>query len=125
MRDDEGVLPHTSHPARTTGQQSKRVTACCRTSRPSPPTSPHLTPPHPLRRYMVGELVRKGIPVITPAGGLGVHVDAMRFVDHIPQIEVGCRQLGQGQLFAMARQCWCSHRWPHKEQELPFSSKAK
>lgn len=38
-------------------------------------------------QYMVGELVRKGIPVITPAGGLGVHVDAMRFVDHIPQTE--------------------------------------
>lgn len=86
-------------------RKSKRVTACCHKSRPTPPTSPHVTSPHPARRYMVSELVRKGIPVITPAGGLGVHVDAMRFVDHIPQIEVGCRQLGQGQLFATTRQC--------------------
>lgn len=35
--------------------------------------------------YMVTELDRRNIPVITPAGGLGAHVDAMRFVDHIPQ----------------------------------------
>ncbi|MCK9257107.1 MAG: tryptophanase [Sulfurospirillaceae bacterium] len=37
--------------------------------------------------YMVNELDKKGIPVITPAGGLGCHLDAMRFVDHIPQAE--------------------------------------
>ena len=35
--------------------------------------------------YMVDELVKRGIPVITPAGGLGCHVNAMRFLDHIPQ----------------------------------------
>lgn len=34
---------------------------------------------------MVDELLKRKVPVITPAGGLGVHVDAMRFVDHIPQ----------------------------------------
>ena len=34
---------------------------------------------------MVDQLLGRGIPVITPAGGLGCHVDAMRFVDHIPQ----------------------------------------
>ncbi|SCZ80869.1 tryptophanase [Acidaminobacter hydrogenoformans] len=37
--------------------------------------------------YMVDELVKKGIPVVTPAGGLGCHLDAMRFVSHIPQNE--------------------------------------
>lgn len=37
--------------------------------------------------YMVDQLVKKGIPVVTPAGGLGCHLDAMRFVDHIPQNE--------------------------------------
>ncbi|MEJ5919391.1 MULTISPECIES: tryptophanase [unclassified Corynebacterium] len=37
--------------------------------------------------YMVTELDRRNIPVITPAGGLGAHIDAMRFVDHIPQHE--------------------------------------
>lgn len=37
--------------------------------------------------YMVDELVKKGIPVVTPAGGLGCHLDAMRFVGHIPQTQ--------------------------------------
>ena len=34
---------------------------------------------------MVDELVKRGIPVITPAGGLGCHINAMEFVDHVPQ----------------------------------------
>ena len=35
--------------------------------------------------YMVNELNKKGIPVITPPGGLGCHLNAMEFVKHIPQ----------------------------------------
>ena len=35
--------------------------------------------------YMVDELQKNGVPVVTPAGGLGCHLDASRFVDHIPQ----------------------------------------
>ncbi len=35
--------------------------------------------------YMVDELVKRGIPVITPAGGLGCHVNAMEFLNHVPQ----------------------------------------
>ncbi|MDR3271023.1 MAG: tryptophanase [Peptococcaceae bacterium] len=37
--------------------------------------------------YMVDELKKRGIPVVTPAGGLGCHLNAMEFVDHIPQTE--------------------------------------
>jgi len=37
--------------------------------------------------YMANELEKKGIPVITPAGGLGCHLNAMEFVKHIPQNE--------------------------------------
>lgn len=37
--------------------------------------------------YMVDELDRRGVPVITPPGGLGAHLDAKRFLDHIPQPE--------------------------------------
>jgi len=33
------------------------------------------------------ELQAKGVPVVTPPGGLGCHVDAASFVDHIPQTE--------------------------------------
>ena len=37
--------------------------------------------------YFVGRLLETGIPVVTPAGGLAAHVDAKRFVPHIPQSE--------------------------------------
>jgi tryptophanase len=35
--------------------------------------------------FMVGELQRQGIPVVTPAGALGCHLDATEFVPHIRQ----------------------------------------
>ncbi|MFV0471458.1 MAG: tryptophanase [Paludibacteraceae bacterium] len=38
-------------------------------------------------KYLVNELDKKGIPVIKPAGVLGVHVDAMQVCAHIPQTE--------------------------------------
>ncbi len=34
--------------------------------------------------YMVTKLEERGVPVVTPAGGLGCHLDASRFVPHIP-----------------------------------------
>lgn len=37
--------------------------------------------------YMVRELDRRNVPVITPPGGLGAHLDAMRFLDHVEQRE--------------------------------------
>ncbi|PAQ13168.1 tryptophanase [Bacillaceae bacterium SAOS 7] len=37
--------------------------------------------------YMTEELLKKGVPVVTPAGGLGCHINAMEFVEHIPQHE--------------------------------------
>jgi tryptophanase len=33
------------------------------------------------------ELLSKGVPVVTPPGGLGCHVDAKQFCSHIPQSE--------------------------------------
>lgn len=38
-------------------------------------------------KFMADELQKKGVPVVTPAGGLGCHIDAMQFLDHIPQTE--------------------------------------
>lgn len=35
--------------------------------------------------YMTDELINRGVPVVTPSGGLGCHIDASRFVSHIPQ----------------------------------------
>ena len=37
--------------------------------------------------YMVNELVKHNVPVVTPGGGLGCHLDARSFVPHIKQEE--------------------------------------
>ncbi len=37
--------------------------------------------------YAVNELDKLGIPVVTPAGALGCHIDAMGFLPHVPQSE--------------------------------------
>ena len=36
-------------------------------------------------KYLVDALDSKGIPVITPSGGLGCHLDAGKFLSHLPQ----------------------------------------
>lgn len=38
-------------------------------------------------KYLVNSLDERGIPVVTPPGVLGAHVDAMKFCEHIPQHE--------------------------------------
>ena len=38
-------------------------------------------------KYMTDELIRLGVPVVTPAGGLGCHLDASRFIPQVPQSE--------------------------------------
>ncbi|MCF8363156.1 MAG: tryptophanase [Prolixibacteraceae bacterium] len=45
-------------------------------------------------KYMVEELVKLGVPVITPPGGLGAHIDAMQFLDHVPQEQYRAGALG-------------------------------
>ena len=50
--------------------------------------------------FMVDELVKRGVPVITPAGGLGCHLNAMEFVDHIPQTEYPAGALGSAPYIA-------------------------
>ena len=37
--------------------------------------------------YFVGRLLENGIPVVTPPGGLACHLDAKRFLPHLPQGE--------------------------------------
>lgn len=44
--------------------------------------------------YMVNELKQRGVPVVTPAGGLGCHLNAMEFVSHIPPSEYPSGALG-------------------------------
>jgi tryptophanase len=38
-------------------------------------------------KYFVALLQSKGIPVVTPAGGLACHVDARRFIPHVPSLD--------------------------------------
>jgi len=38
-------------------------------------------------KYLVENLDAAGIPVVTPAGGLGCHIDAKEFLSHVPQLE--------------------------------------
>jgi tryptophanase len=38
-------------------------------------------------QHMVGELCKKGIPVVTPAGGLGCHLNAAEFLPQVPQAQ--------------------------------------
>jgi tryptophanase len=43
---------------------------------------------------MVDELLRRNIPVVTPAGGLGCHLDARAFLPHVPQEQFTAASLG-------------------------------
>jgi len=36
-------------------------------------------------KYFVKRLVETGIPVVTPPGGLACHLDALKFLPHVPQ----------------------------------------
>lgn len=38
-------------------------------------------------QFMSDELQKKGVPVVLPAGGLGCHIDASKFLDHLPQTD--------------------------------------
>ena len=38
-------------------------------------------------KYFATRCIEEGIPVVTPPGGLACHVDAMRFIPHVPQSE--------------------------------------
>lgn len=40
-----------------------------------------------LIEYFVHRLAKSGVPVVTPPGGLACHVDATRFLSHLPQAE--------------------------------------
>jgi tryptophanase len=45
-------------------------------------------------RYLVNSLAAKGVPVVTPPGVLGAHVDAMHICDHIPQTQYPAGSFG-------------------------------
>ena len=73
--------------------------------------------------YMCAELVKKGVPVILPAGGLGCHLDAMRFLDHVPQTQYPAGSLGAalfiaGGIRGMERGTMSEQREPDGSERL-------
>lgn len=44
--------------------------------------------------FMVDELQKRGVPVVTPAGGLGCHIDASAFLPHVARTEYPSGALG-------------------------------
>jgi tryptophanase len=38
-------------------------------------------------KYMADELIKRGLPIVTPSGGLGCHLNATKFVSHIKQTQ--------------------------------------
>ncbi len=45
-------------------------------------------------KYLVDNLDASDVPVVTPAGGLGCHLDAKAFLPHVPQLEYPAGALG-------------------------------
>ena len=70
--------------------------------------------------YMTAELVRHGVPVVTPSGGLGCHVNAMDFVPHIPQTEYPAGALAAA--IYLASGCRGMERGTMSEQREPDGS---
>jgi tryptophanase len=52
-------------------------------------------------QYLVDRLDAKGVPVVTPAGGLGCHLDAKGFLSHVPQLQYPAGALA-GALFIVS-----------------------
>ena len=50
--------------------------------------------------YMVNELDKLGVPVVTPGGGLGCHLNAGEFIPHVPQTEYPAGALGAAMYIA-------------------------
>jgi len=54
---------------------------------------------------LCNELLAKGVPVVTPSGGLGCHVDAMQFCSHIPQEQYRAGALAAAIFIASGVRC--------------------
>ena len=54
---------------------------------------------------LCNELLAKGIPVVTPPGGLGCHVDAKQFNSHIPQAQYPAGALAAALFIASGVRC--------------------
>jgi tyrosine phenol-lyase len=56
-------------------------------------------------KYFVRRLEESGVPVVTPAGGLAAHLDARRFLPHIPSTEYPAGALAAAVYIASGVRC--------------------
>lgn len=75
--------------------------------------------------YLADLLLERGVPVITPAGGHGVFIDAKGYLPHVPQLEYPAQALGV-ELYAEAGvrgvelgSCAFGHKDPATGEEVP------
>jgi tryptophanase len=54
---------------------------------------------------LCNELISKGIPVVTPPGGLGCHVDVMQFCSHVPQLQYPAGSMASAVFIASGIRC--------------------
>jgi len=54
---------------------------------------------------LCNEIMAKGVPVVTPSGGLGCHVDALQFCSHIPQTQYPAGALAAALFIASGVRC--------------------
>ena len=54
---------------------------------------------------LCNELIAKKIPVVTPPGGLGCHVDAKQFIPHVPQVQYPSGALAVSLFIASGVRC--------------------
>jgi tryptophanase len=66
---------------------------------------------------LCNEMGKNGVPVVTPPGGLGCHVDAMEFCSHIPQHEYPAGGLAAAIFIASGVRCM--ERGTMSEQRNP------
>ncbi len=62
-------------------------------------------------RFFVNRLNELGVPTVTPAGGLGCHIDASKFVPHIPQTEYPAAALAAAFYIVSAAAEWSAERF--------------
>ena len=71
---------------------------------------------------LVDRLDAKGIPVVTPAGGLGAHLDALGFLPHVPQLQYPAGALGAALFIVSGVRGMVSRRWALSLKSLPKRS---
>ena len=69
-------------------------------------------------KWFCDRLIDSGVPVVTPAGGLACHLDAMRFIPHVPQTDIPPARWPRPRISSRASAAWSAEpsRWTATRQ---------